>query len=66
MKAIVNIITVLGIMFFISGCSTSSKSLNGVSGGSCNNPQCKCEKPCQCGSSCKCGMNGNSATMSGS
>jgi len=64
MKTIIKVIAVAGIMLFTSGCSTSSQGLNGVNGGTCNNPKCQCPKPCQCGSNCKCGTNGNSTDMS--
>ncbi len=64
MKTIIKVIAVTGMMFLVSGCSTSSQSLNGMNGSSCNNPKCQCPKPCQCGSNCKCGTNGNSTDMS--
>jgi hypothetical protein len=66
MKYIVQLIASIGLMFFISGCTSSAQSkLDGLNGNGCNNPKCKCPKPCQCGPSCRCGMHGNSDNMNG-
>jgi hypothetical protein len=54
-------VVMMGLGF--AGCTAPSNGLNGMGGGVCNNPKCKCPKPCQCGAGCRCGMNGNSESM---
>ena len=66
MKLLAQVVAVAGLIFLTSGCSTTSQDkLNGMNGGVCNNPKCKCPKPCQCGAGCRCGMNGNPTDMNG-
>mgnify|MGYP007007912500 CR=1 FL=1 len=66
MKYIVQLIASIGLMFFISGCtSTAQSQLDGLNGNGCNNPKCKCPKQCQCGTDCKCGINGNLVDLNG-
>lgn len=66
MKFLLQFIAVLGLLFTLSGCSSTAQSkLDGLNGNGCNNPKCQCPKPCQCGPDCRCGMSGNSSTMNG-
>ena len=60
MKLLIKLVAVVGMMAFISGCTTSTPKFQGLDvNGNCPNPKCQCAKPCKCKPVCMCGQDEN-------